>query len=135
MVQEIQHFKQQPTPDSYESEGTRNIKAFTPKVDIYETEDKIVLSADIPGVDVNTVEVLLEKNILKIHGTLAKDTTEEKRRLYYAEYDSGDYSRTFTLAEDVDRDKIEATVKNGVLNVVLHKAEPVKAKKIAIKAG
>ena len=52
----------------------------------------------------------------------------------YAEYDVGDYQRAFTISDEVDKDKIEATVKNGVLRLTLHKAEKVKARKIAIKA-
>ena len=55
--------------------------------------------------------------------------------LAYAEYDAGDYERAFTISDEVDRERIEATVKNGVLRVVLHKAEAVKARKIAIKAA
>lgn len=133
MVQEYQAAKQ-PGQEPVESERTKNIKIFTPKVDIYETREAMVLIADVPGVDENSVEVILDKNVLKINGTVEK-TGEEKRRILYAEYDIGDYQRTFTLSEEVDREKIEATVKNGVLRLVLHKAEPVKAKKIAIKAG
>jgi HSP20 family molecular chaperone IbpA len=94
----------------------------------------MVLIGDVPGVDENSVEVILDKNVLKIHGTVDPQESQG-RRLYYAEYEVGDYQRTFTLSEDVDREKIEASVKNGVLRVVLHKAAPVAAKKIAIKAG
>jgi HSP20 family molecular chaperone IbpA len=133
MVQEHKSAKQ-PGTEPAESERTKNIKIFTPKVDIYETQDSMVLIADVPGVDENSVEVILDKNVLKINGTV-EQTGEEKRRIFYAEYDIGDYQRTFTLSEEVDRENIEATVKNGVLRLVLHKAEPVKAKKIAIKAG
>jgi HSP20 family molecular chaperone IbpA len=133
MVQEYQAAKQT-GQEPAESERTKNIKIFKPKVDIYETQDAMVLIADVPGVDENSVEVILDKNVLKIHGTI-EQSEEEKRRIFYAEYDIGDYQRTFTLSEEVDRENIEATVKNGVLRLVLHKAEPVKAKKIAIKAG
>jgi HSP20 family protein len=134
MVQEYTQFEKQPAEEPAVSERTKNTKIFTPKVDIYETPETMVLIADVPGADENSVEVILDKNVLKIQGTVAQVEPQE-HRLYYAEYDVGDYQRTFTLSEDVDRDKIEASVKNGVLRVVLHKAAPVKAKKIAIKAG
>jgi len=117
-----------------ESESTKNIKAFTPKVDIYETQEAIVLVADVPGVDENSVNVILDKNVLNISGTVT-EAAEQGRRLCHVEYDVGDYQRTFTLSDEVDRENIEASVKNGVLRLVLRKAEPVKAKKIAIKAG
>ena len=54
--------------------------------------------------------------------------------LAYTEYDTGDYQRAFTVSEEMDKDRIEASVKNGVLKIVLHKAKEVKAKKITIKA-
>jgi len=103
-------------------------------VDIYETREAIVLTADIPGADETSVDVILDRNVLKINASV-EPADVQGRRVYYAEHDVGDYQRTFTLSEDVDREKIEATVKNGVLRVVLRKVEPVKAKKIAIKAG
>jgi len=134
MAQEYTQYEKQPVMEPTQSERTRNTKIFIPKVDIYETPETMVLLADVPGIDENSVEVILDKNVLKIHGTV-EQTEKQGPRLYYREYDVGDYQRTFTLSEDVDREKIEASVKDGVLRVVLHKAAPVKAKKIAIKAG
>jgi len=134
MAQEYTQYEKQPVMEPTVSERTRNTKIFIPKVDIYETPETMVLLADVPGIDENSVEVILDKNVLKIHGTV-EEAQKQGRRLYYREYDVGDYQRTFTLSEDVDREKIEASVKDGVLRVVLHKAAPVKAKKIAIKAG
>jgi len=134
MAQEYTQFEKRQALEPAESERTRNTKIFIPKVDIYETPETMVLLADVPGIDENSVEVILDKNILRIHGTV-EPVEKQERRLYYAEYDLGDYQRTFTLSEDVDREKIEASVKNGVLRVVLHKAAPVVAKKIAITAG
>jgi len=134
MAQEYTQYEKQPVMEPTQSERTRNTKIFIPKVDIYETPETMVLLADVPGIDENSVEVILDKNVLKIHGTV-EEAQKQGRRPYYREYDVGDYQRTFTLSEDVDREKIEASVKDGVLRVVLHKAAPVKAKKIAIKAG
>lgn len=116
-----------------ETERTRSRKVFLPKVDIYETGDSIVLIADMPGVDENHVDMTLEKNVLTIAGTVVPPTFPGYSAAY-AEYDVGDYQRAFTLSDEVDRDRIDARVRNGVLRVTLHKAEPVKARKIAIKA-
>ncbi len=116
-----------------EAERTKGKRVFVPRVDIFETKDGIVIAADMPGVDDKSVDVTLEKNILTIRGKVEAKPVEG-HSLAYAEYDEGDYERSFTLTDEVDREKIEAKVKNGVLEVILPKAEPAKAKKIAIKA-
>jgi HSP20 family molecular chaperone IbpA len=115
-----------------ETERTKNRKVYVPKVDIYETKDTMVLLADVPGVDERSVDITLEKNVLTINGAV-EATRFDGYTLAYTEYDIGDYQRAFTISDEVDRNRIEATVKNGVLKIVLHKAETAKAKKIAIK--
>lgn len=114
-------------------EHTRATQVYTPDVDIIERQDSIVVTADMPGVDENTVDITLEKNVLTLYGRVDADLPE-KFRLLYAEYGIGDYKRVFTLAGEIDRDKIHATVKNGVLRVLLPKAETAKTRKIAVKA-
>jgi len=116
-----------------ETERTRNRRVYVPKADIYETKNSIVLIADMPGVDEQTVDIALEKNILTITGNV-ETVAFAGKTLVYSEYDTGDYQRAFTISEEIDQDRIEATVKNGVLRLVLHKAEKAKLKKIAIKA-
>ncbi|MDQ5988017.1 MAG: Spore protein SP21 [Syntrophus sp. SKADARSKE-3] len=117
-----------------ETERTRARKVYAPRVDIYETKDTMVLIADMPGIDENSVDVTLEKNILTITGDVPKHNYEGYS-VIYSEYETGDYQRAFTISDDVNRDKINATVKNGVLKVTLPKAEKAKAKRIAIKAA
>lgn len=134
MMTEDNDLKKQPAQASVETERTRTGKVFSPKTDIYESGEAIVLLADMPGVDEKTVDIILEKNTLTITGTVVPpDFTGYS--LAYAEYDVGDYQRAFTISNEIDRDKIEAIVKNGVLQVILHKAEQSKARKIAISAG
>jgi len=116
-----------------ETERTRNRRVYVPKADIYETNNSIVLIVDMPGVDEHAMDITLEKNILTITGNV-EPVVFEGKTLVYSEYDTGDYQRAFTISNEVDQDKIEATVKNGVLRLVLHKAEKAKIKKIAIKA-
>jgi len=116
------------------TERIRNVKTFVPRVDIYENKDSLFLLADMPGVNEKTVDIELEKNVLTITGrvenNLIKDAT-----MMYSEYEIGDYERVFTLSEEIDHNKIVATVKNGVLRLELPKAEKVKPKKIAIQAA
>ncbi len=92
----------------------------------------MVMYADIPGADEKTVDVTLEKSVLTIRGTIVPQEFEG-RSIAYAEYDVGDYERSFTVSDEVDRDRIEAVVKNGVLKLVLHKIPQVEAKKITVR--
>lgn len=114
-------------------ELTRARRVYTPAVDIVERKDDIVVTADMPGVDDKSVDITLEKNLLTIYGKVEADFPE-RHVLYLSEYGLGDYQRVFTLTDEVDRDKIQATVKNGVLTIVLPKAEAIKTKKIAVRA-
>jgi len=133
MAQETREISKEVAQAPAETERTRNRKVYVPKVDIYETGDSMVLIADMPGVDESSVDLTLEKNILTITGAVAPSSMEGYS-LAYTEYDTGDYQRAFTISEEMDRDRIEATVKNGVLKIVLYKAKESKAKKINIKA-
>lgn len=134
MSKETKALQKQSAQSPMETERTRNSKVYVPKVDIYETKEAIILVADMPGVDEKSVDVVLDKNILTISGT-AEPLSFKDYSIGYSEYDVGDYQRAFTISDEVDKDKIEATVKNGVLRLTLHKAEKVKARKIAIKAA
>lgn len=107
-------------------------RTFAPPVDIYETGNNIVLVADVPGVDDKSLDISVEKNVLTIQGTVSP-FSPENHQLSCREYESGDYRRSFTLSGEIDRDKIEATVKNGVLHMTLPKTEQMKVRKIAIK--
>jgi len=114
-------------------ERTRSTKVYTPAVDIIERKDDIVVIADMPGVDEQSVDITLDKNVLTIYGTVEPEIPEH-HRLAFAEYGVGDYQRVFTLTDEIDREKIQASVKNGVLKLVLPKAETAKTRKIAVKA-
>jgi HSP20 family protein len=115
-------------------ERTRDRLAFVPRTDIYETADAITVVADMPGVDENTVHVTLEDNVLSINGYVGP-VQPEGYDLVLAEYRVGDFERTFTLSDQIDRDGIEATVKNGVLRLHLPKITEARRRTIAIKAG
>jgi HSP20 family molecular chaperone IbpA len=114
-------------------ERTWSRRSYSPQVDIVERKEDIVVIADMPGVDETSVDINLDKNILSIYGRVE----EESFRGYspaYAEYGVGDYERVFTLSDEIDREKIDASVKNGVLTIILPKAEKVKSRKITVKA-
>ncbi|MCE5262671.1 MAG: Hsp20/alpha crystallin family protein [Deltaproteobacteria bacterium] len=121
-----------PAQTPAEMERTRNKKVYVPKVDIIETGDAMVMYADIPGADEKSVEVTLEKNILTLSGTVAPQEFPG-RSIAYSEYDVGDYERVFTISDEVDRERIEAVVKNGVLRLTLRKAPQAEVKKITVR--
>lgn len=106
---------------------------FVPKIDIYSDDANIYLLGDFPGVLENALEVSLEKDTLTIEGKVSPSALNETE-LKYSEYRVGDFRRVFTLNENVDADKIEATLKNGALRVVLPRTKPV-TKKIEVKTN
>ena len=116
------------------TERTRPGRASVPRADIYETEEALVLLADMPGVDQNTLDITLEKNVLSIRG-LVETQNPDNYNLAYAEYEVGDYERNFTLSDGIDTDNISASLKNGVLQINLPKAGPAKARKINVSAA
>lgn len=97
---------------------------YTPAVDIYENENSFVLYADIPGADEKSVEITVEKDQLSIQAKV-NDEVPVGSKLRYSEYGIGDYRRSFSLGDRIDREKIEASVKNGVLRLVMPRIEPV----------
>ena len=114
-------------------EQTRNRRIYSPDVDIYEKEEAIVLLADMPGIDDKSVNITLDKNLLTIHGIVEMEPLKGYN-LEYAEYGIGDYQRSFTLSNLIDQNKIDASVKDGVLRLVMHKSEAAKARKIEVRA-
>jgi HSP20 family protein len=115
-------------------ERTKPRKVFKPDVDIIEEKEETVLTADLPGVDEKSLDITLEKNVITIRGRVEPEIPAGCR-LAYGEYEVGDYERAFSLSDEVDKDKIQAMIKNGVLKLVLPKAAAVKARKIAITAA
>jgi len=116
------------------TEWARDRRIFIPRADIYETDENIVVAVDVPGASEDQIDVTLEKDLLSIKALV--DTKDpEGYALTLAEYQVGDYQRSFKLNGEINRDKIEASYRDGVLRLYLPKAEEVKAKKIAIKKG
>ena len=117
-----------------ETERTRECRCFVPRTDIYEAGDDIILVLDMPGINENAIEITLEKNILNVKGFAQIDDPGDYT-LSFAEYESGDYERSFRVSDAIAKDKIEALYKDGVLRLTLPKAEQAKARKIAVKIG
>ncbi len=117
-----------------ETERIRERTCFVPRADIYETAENVFVTVDMPGVSGDSIDITLEKNIFTINGNTNLDAPEGYS-LAFAEYEVGDFERSFRLTEQIDRDGINAAYKDGVLHLVLPKAEEAKARKIDIKMG
>jgi HSP20 family protein len=116
-------------PDSDEGKVT-----CSPRVDIAENGNEIVLIIDMPGVNEKDVSIMIDKNILKIEANVTPKTIDGYT-MVLSEWAYGKYSRSFALSNDIDRDRISAKVKNGILTLLLPKTGPVKAQVIKVKAG
>ncbi len=114
------------------AEQTRPSKVFVPRTDIYESKDHLLLLADMPGVKQDAVDITLEHNILTIYGHV-EPPHFENYSLTYSEYGIGDYRRVFTLSNEIDRAGIQASVKNGVLKLVLPKSKSAIPRKISVQ--
>ena len=116
------------------AERTRDRRTCIPRVDIYETGNDIVILADMPEADEKSVTLNLDKDVLTIEASIEEEHMGG-HTAFYSEYGLGDYYRAFTVSDAIDREKIEARMKDGVLRVVLPKAGPAKARKISVNAG
>ena len=114
-------------------ETTKPDTYFAPHVDIFETEQEVVVLADVPGVAPEGIDLALEENILTIQAQ--RSPVQYLGRVILEEYETGHYLRRFTLAESIDQERIEAALVNGVLKVRLPKLGPSQPKKIAVKIG
>ncbi len=107
----------------------------TPFIDIYEGPDGLVLEADLPGVSQENVAIHLEDNVLTLHAKVDSPVAGGEARLLHEEYRHGDFHRSFILSDEVDRERITADLRNGVLRLTLPKAERAKARRIEIKSS
>lgn len=109
------------------------VATWAPALDMYETDDKLVVEAELPGLDAKDVEISLEDDILHIKGE-RKFSSEVKEENYHRiERAYGLFERTIPLPRKIDEDKVTATVSNGVLRIEMPKAEEAKPKKVPIK--
>jgi HSP20 family protein len=111
------------------------LAAFSPSVDIKESDKEIRVSAELPGMDDKDVNVLLSKGSLTITGEKKEEKEDKGKDYYRMERSYGSFSRTIPLPAEVDTDKVKADFKKGLLTVTLPKtAQAIKqTKKIAVK--
>ncbi len=111
-------------------------EARTLALDIYETDDDLVVEASLPSIGPDDVDISIVGNSLTIKGeTEREEEKEEKGKYHYRERRYGAFQRTVSLPVEVNADKAEATFENGVLKLSLPKVEEAKPKRITIKAN
>ncbi len=112
-----------------------SLGAWIPPVDIVEEKDRILLTAELPGFQENDVEVQMEGNLLTLRGERKSEVEKEGRTFHRTERSYGQFVRSFTLPNNVDRDRIKATFANGLLHIELPKREEAKPRQIKVSAG
>ena len=106
-----------------------------PPVDVYEDNERYVLTAELPGVEPSKVDVKVEHNQLTLRGDRKLEREEKKDNYLRLERAYGTFVRTFTLPESVDTTKIGAEFKNGLLHISIPKRSEVMPKQITVKIG
>lgn len=104
-----------------------------PAIDVAEQEDAIIVRAEVPGCKAEDIEISVYGNTLTISGEKKLSEEKKEKGYYHVESTYGSFRREVTLSTDVDQGKIDATCKDGVLNITLPKAEKAKAVKVKVK--
>jgi HSP20 family protein len=107
---------------------------FTPPIDIYETPDGLVLYADLPGVTADSLDLQVQDKRLTLYGRVQQPVGAAVRVLHQ-EYQTGDFLRSFILSDEVDHERIQAKLNNGVLRVELPRAARSKPRRIDVSSG
>lgn len=113
--------------------GGDELAGFVPSFDVKETKDAYNFKADLPGVKESDLDISLTGNRLTISGERQEEKKDEGEQYYTYERSYGSFSRSFTLPEGVDVDRVQADLKEGVLNVVVPKKPEIQAKRIPLK--
>jgi HSP20 family protein len=115
--------------------GTSNARRWIPAMDLVETGEEYVLTADLPGLSQEDISLEFEDNVLTVSGERKTEHTERKEGYYRLERASGVFSRSLTLPDGVNAEAVKATFDKGVLEVRIPKPEQRKPKKVAIQVG
>jgi HSP20 family protein len=110
-------------------------RPWTPAVDIAENENELILTADLPGMTMENVDIKIEDGTLTLSGKREFEKKEEKGGYHRIERSYGAFQRAFSLPDSVEAEKVTAAYENGVLKVVLPKKEIAKPRSIKVQVG
>jgi len=105
---------------------------WTPSVDIYETENALILSAEVPGIVEDDIEIKIENNTLTLHGERKFEKETKEENFHRIERAYGSFHRSFTLPNYIDQDKIKAEHENGILKITMPKKTEMKPRKVKV---
>jgi HSP20 family protein len=108
-------------------------RPWSPSVDIYETENELVLKADLPDVELKDIDVRVENQTLTVAGTRKFEKEQSTRGYHRIERSYGNFVRSFAVPNTFDTEKIGAEYKNGVLSVTLPKKEAAKPRQVKVE--
>ena len=114
-------------------EASRRV-LWTPPVNVAETKEDLRLTAELPGMTIDDIEIEVENNVLSLRGQKREEEEKEDRKYHVWERSYGSFERSFTLPRTVKPEEISADFKDGILHVHMPKAAEAKSRKIAIKA-
>jgi HSP20 family protein len=116
------------------AEGSWGQYTWAPPVDIYETDDALVFTADLPGVSKDEVSIEVHNNTLILRGQRTHDAAVQEENYHHVERAYGPFQRSFVLPTMVDQEHVQATYHDGILELRLPKSEAAKPKRIAIQS-
>ena len=119
---------------SWASPEALSESGWSPSVDVYDGDSELVISAEVPGMDPENVEVSVEDDQLVISGEKRQENEEKGDHFYRVERSYGSFKRVFSLPRNVDASKVKASSKNGVLRISVPKREVSDKKKIDVQA-
>ncbi len=106
---------------------------WVPAIEIEDKDDKLIVRAEVPGVDKKNIKVNIENDILTIKGETKKEDEVKEKGYYYSERTYGSFYRSISLPAPVNKSKVNANYKDGILTIELPKSEETKATEIEIK--
>jgi len=112
--------------------AAREADVWVPAVDIRETDDALLVQAELPGLEKKEVNLEIKEGVLTISGERRYEKDVNEDNVHRIERSYGSFSRSFSLPNNIDTDKVHASMKNGVLEIRLPKRESARAKAIAI---
>lgn len=123
------------SPSLFRNRGLGNVSTLFPKVDVEETENEIRVTANIPGIEAENINVEVGDDYLSLSGKIEKEekTKNKQGKVYRYEREFGEFRREFALPARVDKEGIVAKSKNGVLSITLPKSEEEKKKRVKIE--
>jgi HSP20 family protein len=119
----------------FQQEGGSITASWYPACDVFEDKDAVKIVAELPGVKAEQVKLSLENNVLTIRGEKTQEAEERSERVHRYERSYGTFERAFVLPSTVDGDKISAQYQNGVLTILVPKAERARPREIPVRSA